>query len=145
MFADDADSNIIQQAIEAGVSAYVVDGLADKRIKPLLEVAIARFRKHQSLKDELSRIKTSLEERKLIERAKGLLMKSKGCDEQQSAAGGCGAQPDRLDRTTRLTGYHPLSLNCPILLHQRSLMLHHEAVSAGQPLTRPSQSNTNTH
>ncbi len=82
MFADDADSNIIQQAIEAGVSAYVVDGLADKRIKPLLEVAIARFRKHQSLKDELSRIKTSLEERKLIERAKGLLMKSKGCDEE---------------------------------------------------------------
>lgn len=84
MFADDSDSNSIHKAIEAGVSAYVVDGLADKRIKPLMDVAIARFREYQALRDELTRVKTTLEERKLIDRAKGIIMKRKGCGEEEA-------------------------------------------------------------
>lgn len=84
MFADDSDSATIHKAIEAGVSAYVVDGLADKRIKPLMEVAIARFREYQALKDELTRVKTTLEERKIIDKAKGLIMKRKACDEEEA-------------------------------------------------------------
>ncbi|MEN8169177.1 MAG: ANTAR domain-containing protein [Pseudomonadota bacterium] len=84
MFADDSDSSSIDKAIEAGVSAYVVDGLSDNRIKPLMDVAIARFREYQALKDELARVKTTLEERKLIDRAKGIIMKRKGCGEEEA-------------------------------------------------------------
>ncbi|MET0062650.1 MAG: ANTAR domain-containing protein [Candidatus Thiodiazotropha endolucinida] len=84
MFSDDNDSNTITQAIVAGVSAYVVDGLNDKRIKPLMDVAIARFREYQALKDELTLVKNTLEERKIIERAKGIIMKRKDCDEESA-------------------------------------------------------------
>ncbi|MBW9276118.1 MAG: ANTAR domain-containing protein [Candidatus Thiodiazotropha sp. (ex. Lucinisca nassula)] len=84
MFSDDNDNNSITQAIVAGVSAYVVDGLNDKRIKPLMDVAIARFREYQALKDELTLVKNTLEERKIIERAKGIIMKRKDCDEESA-------------------------------------------------------------
>ncbi|MET0106738.1 MAG: ANTAR domain-containing protein [Sedimenticola sp.] len=84
MFAEDNDSGNIKQAIEAGVSAYVVDGLNDKRIKPIMDVAIARFREYQALKDELTQVKNTLEERKVIDRAKGIIMKKKGCDEEEA-------------------------------------------------------------
>ncbi|MES9869632.1 MAG: ANTAR domain-containing protein [Sedimenticola sp.] len=84
MFAQDNDSGNIKQAIEAGVSAYVVDGLNDKRIKPIMDVAIARFREYQALKDELTQVKNTLEERKVIDRAKGIIMKKKGCDEEEA-------------------------------------------------------------
>ena len=84
MFSDDNDSALIKQAVEAGVSAYVVDGLSDTRIKPLMDVAIARFREYQALKEELTRVKTTLEERKIIDKAKGMLMKHKQCDEEEA-------------------------------------------------------------
>lgn len=81
MFAEDQDSDAIQKAISAGVSAYIVDGLSPKRVKPVMEVAIARFREYQALRDELAKTKLTLEERKIIDRAKGLLMKRQGMDE----------------------------------------------------------------
>ena len=84
MFADDDDSGTIQQAIAAGVSAYVVDGLSPKRIKPLLDVAIARFREYQALRNELEKARNSLAERKVVDRAKGLLMKQKGYSEEEA-------------------------------------------------------------
>jgi response regulator NasT len=84
MFSDDNNPQSIKDAIEAGVSAYVVDGLNDKRIKSLMDVAIARFREYQSLKDELKQAKNSLEERKIIDRAKGILMKHKNCSEEEA-------------------------------------------------------------
>jgi response regulator NasT len=73
-------------AIDAGVSAYIVDGLAAKRVKPVLEVAIARFREFQRLKNELKRSRDALAERKIIERAKGLLMDQRGLSEAEAYA-----------------------------------------------------------
>ncbi len=84
MFAEDDDSDTIRQAVKAGVSAYVVDGLSAKRVKPLMEVAIARFREYQALREELLHAKVSLAERKLVEKAKGLLMQRRGMSEDEA-------------------------------------------------------------
>ena len=81
MFVDRSDSESIRAAVQAGVSAYVVDGLTAERVRPILEVAIARFNEFQKLRTELESVRTSLEERKVIERAKGILMKSRGLTE----------------------------------------------------------------
>ena len=74
MFANTSDGDTIREAIEAGVSAYVVDGLSPRRVRSVVEVAIARFRQYATLQRELSEARTSLAHRKLIERAKGILM-----------------------------------------------------------------------
>lgn len=84
MFAESADSDTIAEAVRAGVSAYVVDGLSAGRIKPIMDVAIARFREFQALRKELDAAKSSLAERKDIERAKGLLMKQRGWSEDEA-------------------------------------------------------------
>jgi response regulator NasT len=84
MFAEDEDSNTIHKAIKAGVSAYIVDGLSSKRVKPVMDVAITRFREYQALRDELNRTKISLEERKLLDRAKAVLIKSQGMTEEEA-------------------------------------------------------------
>jgi response regulator NasT len=84
MFAEDDASGTINQAIKAGVSAYVVDGLSGKRVRPVMEVAIARFREYQALREELARTKTSLEERKVIDQAKGLLMQHRAMNEAEA-------------------------------------------------------------
>lgn len=86
MFAEDKGSDVIRQAVRAGVSAYVVGGLSAERIRPIVEVAIARFEEYQALRDELARTKTDLAQRKLIERAKGIVMKQRGCDEASAYA-----------------------------------------------------------
>lgn len=82
MFAEDQERESIHKAIKAGVSAYIVDGLSAHRVKPVMEVAIARFREYQALRDELAQTKITLEERKIIDRAKGLLMQRQGMDEE---------------------------------------------------------------
>jgi response regulator NasT len=82
MFVDRSDSDSIRAAVQAGVSAYVVGGLSPERVRPVLEVAIARFTEFQALRRELESAKSSLEERKVIERAKGILMKRRGLDEE---------------------------------------------------------------
>jgi response regulator NasT len=74
MFVDESDSESIQAAVRAGVSAYVVDWLESRSVRPIVEVAIARFTAFQTLKNELEAARSTLVERKLIERAKGILM-----------------------------------------------------------------------
>jgi two-component system, response regulator / RNA-binding antiterminator len=82
MFTGDTDPNTIQAAVRAGVTAYIVDGLEPQRIKPIVDVAVARFKEHHALKTELSRTKTEIAERKIVERAKGILMKKRQWDEE---------------------------------------------------------------
>lgn len=84
MFADDDDSNMIRDAVRAGVSAYVVDGLTRERLQPILDVAIARFQEYQELRQELEKTRNSLNERKLIDRAKGILMERRGFSEREA-------------------------------------------------------------
>ncbi len=86
LFTDDVDTSHVGAAIAAGVSAYVVAGLASERIKPVLDVAMARFRHEQALRRELDDARTQLSDRKLIERAKGLLMSRQGLGEDEAYA-----------------------------------------------------------
>lgn len=81
MFVDRSDPAVTRAAIEAGVSAYVVDGLRPERIKPILDAAIARFHMFSRMRAELAATKAALEERKVIDRAKGFVMRAKGIDE----------------------------------------------------------------
>lgn len=82
MFVDKADSQSIEAAVDAGVSAYVVDGLKRERVKPILDMAVSRFNAFSKLSKELEDARTELADRKTIDRAKGILMKSKGLTEQ---------------------------------------------------------------
>jgi response regulator NasT len=84
LFSAQDDSDTIQKAVRAGVSAYIVDGLSAKRVRPIIDVAIARFREFQAMRDELEHTRDKLSERKLVERAKGLLMKQRGFDEEEA-------------------------------------------------------------
>jgi len=86
MFASDDAPGIIRDAVRAGVSAYVVDGLEPARVKAIVEVAVARFTEHQRLREQLAHAEQKLEERKLVDRAKGLLMKSRGMAEAEAYA-----------------------------------------------------------
>lgn len=84
MFTNDGDTTHVKDAVAAGVSAYIVAGLAPERIRPILEVAMARFQHEQALRRELADARTELRERKAIDRAKGLLMQRQGLTEQQA-------------------------------------------------------------
>jgi len=84
MFVDQSDSASIQASVDAGVSAYIVDGLKKERIKPILDLCISRFNAFSRLQDELERTKSALEDRKVIDRAKGILMKVKGLTEDEA-------------------------------------------------------------
>lgn len=86
MFVSSAAGGLAQTAIEAGVSAYVVDGLSPERIKPVMDTAIARFTMVRQMRNELAETRRALEERKVIDRAKGLLMKAKGINEDAAYA-----------------------------------------------------------
>lgn len=86
MFVDRSDEQLTRAAIEAGLSAYVVDGLRTDRIKPILDAAIARFHMLQRMRAELVATRAALEERKLIDRAKAVLMRARGVDEQAAYA-----------------------------------------------------------
>lgn len=86
MFVDRSDTSTTEKAIEAGVSAYVVDGLKKERIKPILDMAISRFNAFSRLTRELEEARSALEERKIIDQAKGILMKTKGLGEPEAYA-----------------------------------------------------------
>ncbi|MEA2907141.1 MAG: two-component system, response regulator / RNA-binding antiterminator [Alphaproteobacteria bacterium] len=86
MFVDQADSASIQASVDAGVSAYIVDGLKKERIKSILDLCISRFNAFSRLQTELEQTKTALEERKVIDRAKGILMKAKNLTEESAYA-----------------------------------------------------------
>lgn len=84
MFVDRSDRASIEAAVEAGVSAYVVDGLKRERVKPILDMAIVRFNAFSRLSRELEEARSELEDRKLVERAKGILMTSRGLSEEEA-------------------------------------------------------------
>jgi len=86
MFVDQADSASIQASVDAGVSAYIVDGLRKERIKSILDLCISRFNAFSRLQSELEQTKSALEERKVIDRAKGILMNAKSLSEEQAYA-----------------------------------------------------------
>jgi two-component system, response regulator / RNA-binding antiterminator len=82
LFSNKRDGDYIRQAVQAGVSAYVVDGLSRERIMPIVEVAMARFREFEALRQELQDTKSQLADRKVIDKAKGVLMQRKGLSEE---------------------------------------------------------------
>ncbi|MFA9460686.1 ANTAR domain-containing response regulator [Thiohalorhabdus sp. Cl-TMA] len=84
MFAEEGGGDTIRSAIQAGVSAYVVDGLRPERIQPVIEVAIERFREHQALSAELEATRNKLAGRKEVDRAKGLLMDKRALSEEMA-------------------------------------------------------------
>ena len=86
MFTSDEDTSHVSEAVAAGVTAYIVDGLAPERIRPILTVAIARFRHQEALLAELDNARGQLQERRLIDRAKGLLMQRQGLSEPEAYA-----------------------------------------------------------
>lgn len=86
MFVDRADPGSIEAAVEAGVSAYVVDGLKKERVKPILDMAISRFNAFSRLRGELAAARSELEDRKTVEKAKGILMRTRGLSEEQAYA-----------------------------------------------------------
>ncbi len=84
LLTQESDAAVMRAAFRAGVSAYVVDNLDLARLKPIVDVAIARFEEHQNLKQELAVATKKLSERKIVEKAKGILMKTRGLDEDQA-------------------------------------------------------------
>jgi response regulator NasT len=84
MFVDRSDSDMIKAAVEAGVGAYVVDGLKKERVQAVLDMAITRFKAFNDLREELDRARQALGERKVVERAKGILMKERGLSEDDA-------------------------------------------------------------
>ena len=86
MFVDQSDSASIQAAVDAGVSAYIVDGLAKERVSTILDLCISRFNAFSRLQSELERAKGALEDRKIIDRARGVLMKVKNLTEEEAYA-----------------------------------------------------------
>jgi two-component system, response regulator / RNA-binding antiterminator len=86
MFVDQADTASIQASVDAGVSAYIVDGLKKERVKHILDLCISRFNAFARLQGELDAAKSALEARKVIDRAKGILMKRKGLSEEDAYA-----------------------------------------------------------
>lgn len=86
MFVDQSDRAAIQAAVDAGVSAYIVDGLKKERVTSILDLCISRFNAFARLQAELDHAKGALEERKVIDRAKGVLMKAKNLTEEQAYA-----------------------------------------------------------
>lgn len=86
MFVDKSDDSLTKAAIEAGVSAYVVDDLRPERLRPVMAAAITRFNMFRRMRDELAETKRALEERKVTDRAKGILMKARGLGEEEAYA-----------------------------------------------------------
>lgn len=86
IFVDRSDADLMKDAIEAGVSAYVVAGLQKERIKPVMDAAIARFAMVSRIRKELDATKAALAERKMVDRAKGVLMNARGLSEDEAYA-----------------------------------------------------------
>jgi response regulator NasT len=86
LFTEDNDTSHVRDAIAAGVTAYVVAGLAPERVRPVLDVALARFQHEEHMRRELADARSQLSERKTIDRAKGLLMERQGLSEEEAYA-----------------------------------------------------------
>jgi len=86
MFVDQSDTASIQASVDAGVSAYIVGNLQKERIKTILDLCVSRFNAFSRLQGELDRARSALEDRKVIDRAKGILMKMKKLTEEEAYA-----------------------------------------------------------
>ncbi len=86
MFTQDDDGASIRRAVEAGVTAYIVDGLETRRVRPIVDAAMAQFTRYRALEDELERAMAKLSERKVIERAKGIVMQQQRIAEPEAFA-----------------------------------------------------------
>lgn len=86
LFSDDGQDEAIRAALKAGVSAYIVDGISAQRLDPIMRIAMERFQAEQRLRTELEDTRSRLAERKVIERAKGIVMKQRGCTEEEAFA-----------------------------------------------------------
>lgn len=86
MFVDSSEPEMVVAAVEAGVGAYVVDGLRKERVQTILDLAVSRFNAFNRMREELDRTRKELDERKVVERAKGILMKARGLSEEQAYA-----------------------------------------------------------
>jgi len=86
MFVDSSDSQSISQAVDAGVSAYIVDGLKSERVRSIVEMTVSRFNAFSKLHKELAEAKNALQDRKVLERAKGILMTQRGIGEAEAYA-----------------------------------------------------------
>lgn len=86
MFAQEEDPSFIAQAVDAGVTAYVVDGINTEKVKPIIDVAMAQFRQFQKLRAQLANTQTALGDRKVIDQAKALLMEHRGLSEREAYA-----------------------------------------------------------
>ncbi len=84
MFVDQSDTSMIEAAVDAGVSTYIVDGLRKERVRPILDMTISRFNAVNRLREELEATRSELAERKVIDRAKGILMKLRGLPEDEA-------------------------------------------------------------
>ena len=84
VFTKDDQDDAIERAIEAGVSAYIVDGLIEHRILPIIRTALARFKQNQSMQQEMDELRSNLADRKIIDRAKGLIMAQRLCTEDEA-------------------------------------------------------------
>ena len=102
LFVDRSDPATIAAAMEAGVSAYVVKGLAQDRVQAVVDVAVAHFNRYHAMREELDRARLSLVERKTVDRAKGLLMEQKALSEEAAyAAAQAGDGPEQAHRRGR--------------------------------------------
>lgn len=86
MFSADGDEQLIRAAVGAGVTAYIVDGLSPARLRPIIQVALARFEQQAHLRRQLDEVQQQLQDRKLIEQAKGVLMEKRGLSERDAYA-----------------------------------------------------------
>jgi response regulator NasT len=86
MFVDQSDSASIQAAVDAGVSTYVVDGLRKERVKAIVDMAVSRFNAFERLQRELVEARSELASRKIVERAKGILMRTRQLSEEEAYA-----------------------------------------------------------
>ena len=86
LFSDDGQDEAIRAALKAGVSAYIVDGISPQRLDPIMRIAMERFQADQELRAELEDTRTRLAERKVIERAKGIVMRQRNCTEEEAFA-----------------------------------------------------------
>ena len=86
LFSDDGQDEAIRAALKAGVSAYIVDGISASRLDPIMRIAMERFQAEQQLRAELEDTRTRLAERKVIERAKGIVMRQRACTEDEAFA-----------------------------------------------------------
>lgn len=84
LFSEDPDIDSINKVIKAGISGYIVSGMESKRIKSIIDIATARFFQQQQLKTELHKTRTKLEERKYMDRAKGILLNARGLSEDEA-------------------------------------------------------------